>query len=479
MNKKILSLALALSFLFTIASCTNNNNNDDDDILPQTKDTEYSESKIMNDDDELVEMVVNVKDYGLGTGNVTWEKTKTYVLDGLVFVNEGQTLTIEAGTIIKAKSGQGENASALIVARGGKIMAEGTATAPIVMTSAADNIHYDHTSQAIEGGDNLPVDVSGLWGGLIVLGKATNNNTTEKRIEGIPAGEDRALYGGSNDADNSGVIKYVSIRHGGTDIGTGNEINGFTLGSVGNGAEIEYIEVISNQDDGIEWFGGAANMKHVIVAYCGDDSYDYDEGYHGKNQFMVAMQKDGVGDRLGEHDGGPSDNEVGEPYAEPYFYNATYIGRNNDKECIIFRDNAGGHYVNSIMANQVKGFRVEYRDDKHSSYDMLKTTGLLTMENNVFSNVNSDVSKLIFAKAEKGTLPSDAATVCEDHFNNNNNAIEDLNLTDANPVPAAMTATGTASTDTWFDNVNYVGAFNPGGNNWAAGWTRLSAEHAW
>ena len=139
--------------------------------------------------------------------NVTWTSDNEYLLDGFVFVEDGAVLTIEAGTVIKGKPGQGENASALIIARGGKIMAEGTAQNPIIFTAESDDVNDLN---------DIPFGTSGLWGGVIVLGKARINTATgEGNIEGIPSDEIRGAYGGNDDSDNSGVIRYVSIRHGG------------------------------------------------------------------------------------------------------------------------------------------------------------------------------------------------------------------------------------------------------------------------
>jgi hypothetical protein len=319
----------------------------------------------------------NANDTVTVSGNIesdaTWNKETLYILDGFVFVTNDATLTIEAGTMIQAKSGQRENASALVVKRDGTIMAEGTADMPIVFTALDDTYKGESYDQTIPG----------LWGGLIVLGNAPTNNSTDKRIEGIPE-EYNAYYGGNDAADNSGILKYISIRHGGTNIGAGNEINGLSMGGVGNGTTIEYIEVIANKDDGFEWFGGTADTKHLLASYCGDDSYDYDEGFSGKGQFWATIQSEDVGGRLGEHDGGTGDDEAAEPYAKPEIYNATYVGNGND--LITFRDNAGGTYANSLFVNTGEGLEVEYRDDKHSSYQML-TEGHLVIKDNVFHKV--------------------------------------------------------------------------------------------
>lgn len=219
------------------------------------------------------------------TANTTWTKDKTYHLAQRVTVTSGVTLTIEAGTVIKGQAGSGANATALLIARGAKIDAQGTASAPIIFTSVADEI----VSGQIKS-PNLEPNVSGLWGGLIILGKAPISAAADAiQIEGIPPSDVNGLYGGTDAADNSGIIKYVSIRHGGANIGEGNEINGLTLGGVGNGTVVENIEIIGNSDDGIECFGGTVNVKNIIVWNSGDDAYDMDQAYSGTIDNFVAI----------------------------------------------------------------------------------------------------------------------------------------------------------------------------------------------
>ncbi|MFQ5445828.1 MAG: carboxypeptidase regulatory-like domain-containing protein [Saprospiraceae bacterium] len=311
---------------------------------------------------------------------INWIADKTYVLDGFVFVNDGQTLNIEAGTVIEGKPGEDVNASALIVARGGTINALGTADAPIIFTYEGDTGGSDAT-------------LRGQWGGLIVLGKARlNSSPGETAIEGIPTSEVRGLYGGNDDADNSGTIRYVSIRHGGTNIGADNEINGLTLGGVGSGTTIEYVEIIGNKDDAIEWFGGTVKIKYLISAYCADDGLDYDEGYRGQNQFVIVHQDPApdAADRGGEHDGG-TDPETGTPYATPVFYNVTSIG-NSSSRTITFRDNAGGEYHNSIFMGYGKGVDIEdLADQNQDSYKQWQD-GNLKLENNIFFNIKAGTS---------------------------------------------------------------------------------------
>lgn len=236
----------------------------------------------------------------LVTSNVTtdikWSADSIYILGGRIAVETGATLTIEPGTIIKGKAGTGSNATALLIARGAKIMAEGTADKPIIFTSVADDITVGETVSP-----NLDETIDALWGGVIVLGSAhisaqneNDEDVIELQIEGIPTSDLNGLYGGNSDDDNSGVMKYVSIRHGGSNIGQGNEINGLTLGGVGSATVIENIEVVANQDDGIEWFGGTVSLKNVLIWNAGDDGLDTDQAWNGTcDGFIVVTPVNG------------------------------------------------------------------------------------------------------------------------------------------------------------------------------------------
>ena len=230
----------------------------------------------------------------------TWESECIYVLNNKVVVPDGVTLTIEPGTIIKGTSGTGSLASALVVARGGKVLANGSASQPIVFTSTADNITVGESN-----GTNLDQNDRGLWGGLIVLGYAPSSfagDVDALQIEGIPAEDTWGLYGGNDPNDNSGVYKYVSIRHGGALIGEGNEINGLTLGGVGAGTEIDNIEVVGNVDDGIEFFGGTVDASNLLVWAQGDDAIDIDQAYSGTVDNVVVHLGD-ISDHAFEIDG--------------------------------------------------------------------------------------------------------------------------------------------------------------------------------
>lgn len=233
---------------------------------------------------------VSTTDSNIITANTTWTADQVQVLNGRVVVAAGATLTIEPGTIIKAEPGTEANASALVIAKGGKIDAQGTAQLPIIFTAKADAITPADVAAGNLKGSLTSTD-NGYWGGLIVLGDApvsVKGDLTSAQIEGIPATDANGSYGGNNVSDNSGVIKYVSVRHGGVNIGANNEINGITFGGVGNGTVVENVEIIGNQDDGIEFFGGSVNVTNAVVWNNGDDGMDTDQDWTGTvNNFYV------------------------------------------------------------------------------------------------------------------------------------------------------------------------------------------------
>ncbi|MBN1819479.1 MAG: hypothetical protein JXR31_14330 [Prolixibacteraceae bacterium] len=404
-----------------------------------------------------------LSDDGSGIGSITLTKENEYVLEGFVFVNDGQVLTIEAGTVIWFKTGQAENASALIVSRGGKIIANGTREEPIIFTVEGDDL---------EG--SVPKETSGLWGGLIILGNAPiNAEGGEASIEGIPLAEPRGIYGGVDEDDNSGTLKYVSIRHGGTNIGEGNEINGLTLGGVGSGTEIDYVEVISNEDDGVEIFGGTVNLKHLVVSGCDDDVFDYDLGWTGNGQFWLGVQSDFLGDNIIEAGGGVDPVDAS-PYSLPNIFNITLIGNsyNGGGNAALFENNAGGTIANSVIINKTKGVSLEVTDQSHDSYRQWKI-GNLNIRNNVFYHVGTSTAQSIFEL--KGVHTVEMKNEWVNYFNTAGNEISNP-LIDFNSgiyIPESKIKGNLFDFPlSWFQVVDFKGAF--GEDNWIDGWTLLS-----
>ncbi|PWL30629.1 hypothetical protein [uncultured Roseivirga sp.] len=243
-------------------------------------------------------------------GTVTWETGTVYQLAGRITVLDGGVLNIEKGVIVKGQPGTGANATALLVARGGTLNAAGEADMPIIFTSSADEISPSDVAAGNFASPNLAPDVSGLWGGVIVLGKAkisTQNDNdqdiSEVQIEGIPTSDPNGLYGGNEDGDNSGTINYISIRHGGSNIGSGNEINGLTLGGVGSGTTISNVEVVANQDDGIEFFGGTVSVTNAVIWNGNDDGLDTDMAWNGTVDNFVIIAPNTAGAHCFELDG--------------------------------------------------------------------------------------------------------------------------------------------------------------------------------
>jgi len=425
----------------------------------------------------LGENLIVINDGAINAGeSVTLTADNEYLLDGFVFVEDGATLTIEAGTVIRGKAvpSTDDNASALIISRGAKIIADGTAEHPIIMTSETDDLSDPN---------DITWAQNGLWGGLIVLGYGEVNGG-EDAIEGIPTGETRALFGGDNNADNSGIIRYVSVRHSGAALAPGDEINGVTFGGVGSGTIVEYVEVFANEDDGFEWFGGAVNTRYLVAGFNADDAFDWDSGWRGKNQFWFAIQDTAFAGRIGEHDG---ITEAGATFSKPYVYNATYIGpgtsvipEGDGSEAIIFRDNTGGIYQSSIITeyngtNGGAGITVE-DEGGNDSRERLEE-GNLVVGNNLwwqFGNGN-DIAAI---------APQDFV---QEHLIANKNQIVDPQLRgisrindgglDPRPSAAGPAAHGApAPSDPFFQHTSFYGAFDPDSPSWIDGWTALSHE---
>lgn len=459
MNKKIYNLLLLLTFIMS-------------GITAQT--------------------VVNITDADLGTGTYNWTKNNTYVLDGLVFLESGGVLNIEAGTVVKfTPRASADNPSALVITRGAKIYANGTAEEPIIFTAEADDVN-DPT-------DLGPTDNS-LWGGLVILGKGVTQKAgnAEVSVEGIPTTEPRGLYGGTDNADDSGVMRYVSIRHGGRALASGNELNGLTLAAVGSKTVLEYIEIYANSDDGIEFFGGAPNLKYAVVAFAEDDSFDWDEVYTGQGQFWFSIQRPDIADTGGELDGTTPDDLA--PYSNPTVYNWTHIGSGIGATASnplgwLFRAGTAGTVANSIVT-EVKGKVLEVQDKNTGTNDAHQKllSGELKILNNVFygngSNAAIDASAngIIRVTSGQPTQDNPSASDLIAHLVANMTSlaspgIRSISREQDGQLDPRPSANGSAYTtvlaalpanNPFFTMCNFKGAFSADADKlWIKGWTTL------
>jgi hypothetical protein len=349
---------------------------------------------IVEDPDAVSDETVVIS--GFITENTTWTADKIYELAGKVVVDDGATLTIEPGTIVKGREGTGTLASALVVARGSKINACGTADEPIIFTSVLDNISIGELS-----GTNLTEIDNEKWGGLVICGAApvsTGDGDVEGQIEGIPADEEYGKYGGDDAADNSGSLCYISIRHGGALIGEGNEINGLTLGGVGTGTTIDHVEIVGNLDDGIECFGGTVNISNVIVAFQGDDALDIDQNYSGTiSNFYVVHGGD-------TDEGMEIDGPEGSTYTTGKFTltNGTIRTVDGEGSAADLKSKAQGTIENVVFSGYSKFVKVSasFNDDctvKTDAYDRA-IGGDLNVQNCEFIGASDMYS--VYTKAE-------------------------------------------------------------------------------
>ncbi len=335
------------------------------------------------------------------TTNTTWTSDKIYRLNGFVrvgtdakptagvvapVISATAVLTIQPGTVIYGKSGT--PGGALVVHRGSQIIANGTATSPIIFTS-------EKTPGTKKAGD---------WGGVILCGQAKNNilnsaSTGTPGIEELEGGYG-GFHGGSNDADNSGSLKYVRIEYAGYPINPNQEINGLTLGSVGSGTTIQYIQVTYANDDSFEWFGGAVNASNLI-AYKGiDDDFDTDNGFSGKVQFGLGIRDSNVADQSGSN-GFECDNDANgssnTPVTSAQFSNMTIIGGKATAGTTIdlqfqngaqIRRNAQQDIFNSIITGYPNGIYIDNALGNPGTVSNA-TNNLLQMKNNILAGVDS------------------------------------------------------------------------------------------
>ena len=349
-------LGLSAYFALAVQSCTDVAGCNDASALNYVADSDGTIQCFYEttDVDTGVETVVVSENISVDT---EWASDKVYQLGGRITVLDGATLTIQPGTIIKGEAGTGANATALLIARGGKLMAEGTADAPIIFTSVADEIMPEDITNGLFVSPNLASDVNGLWGGVIVCGKApisasndAGTDVAEIQIEGIPTSDQNGLYGGTVADDNSGVLSYISVRHGGTNIGSGNEINGISFGGVGTGTNVSNIEIVGNQDDGIEWYGGTVECTNILTWNVGDDGLDTDMSWDGTLDNFIIITAAGHAFEL--------DGPEGTMEASHDFTNGTVVASNDNvqtKDLINTDDNSMVHIENLFITSIVEG----------------------------------------------------------------------------------------------------------------------------
>lgn len=452
----------------------------------------------------------------IGSGIQEFEITKsntikkgTYLLKGWVYVTSGATLTIEPGTIIK---GDKDTKAALIIERGAKIIAQGTKDLPVVFTSAQP------------AGSRKPGD----WGGLIVCGKASNNKN-EMIIEGGP----RSKHGGSDDADNSGVLSYVRIEFAGYPFKADQEINGLTLGSVGSGTKIDHIQVSYSNDDSFEWFGGTVNAKYLISYHGWDDDFDTDSGFRGNVQFGLIVRNPKIADKSISN-GFESDNNSDAPnqlpITRPVFSNITLIGAtgqdpqflnttayidggvynpNNGSKLgqhqagIQIRRGSNLHIYNSVISGFPVGLMI--CNDKGSQTQSAASDGRIGFKNNIIAQAgilgsDKDASFKDSLSTNSSTFDKSAAESFSSSFfklaaNKNQIFSSQSQLGLKQPVSisgnpnwgpvAGSPLTGksglfseTLLASTFFDKVDFIGAFRSDSqaDNWSAGWANFNPQ---
>ena len=304
------------------------------------------------------------------TENVTLETGKTYTLNGGVHVKSGATLTIQPGVTIVAQ--HDETVDYILIEQGAKIDAQGTAAQPIVMTSEKKE--------------------AGAWGGLHICGYAhTNNGSGKSEIGNAP-------YGGSNDADNSGTLKYIRLEYTGYAFDEEHEANGVSFYGVGNGTTVEHLQAYQGSDDGFEFFGGSVNIKYMVVTSCSDDSFDWTEGWNGKAQFLVAYQEgeSSLGyacDCLMECDNNGTNNAA-TPVAHPTIANATLIGNGGDAQGVRLRAGTQVELYNTIITGKGKPLTVETNEtenalkDGTSKLEYVAISGELSSKQGIYTNAD-------------------------------------------------------------------------------------------
>ncbi|MGL5958192.1 MAG: hypothetical protein ACRCZZ_06335 [Phocaeicola sp.] len=444
---------------------------------------------------------------GNGDQNFVFKGTQTltkgtYILKGWVYVGEGSTLTIEPGTIIK---GDKETQAALIVERGGKLIAKGDEKNPIVFTSEEPK------------GNRKPGD----WGGLIICGKAPNNQN-EMQIEGGP----RTKHGGNNPTDNSGILSYVRVEFAGYPFKTNQEINGITFGSVGSGTQIDHIQVSYCNDDSYEWFGGTVDAKYLIAYKGWDDDFDTDNGFCGNIQYGLIIRDPKMADTSRSNafeSDNSSDGAKIEPYTTATFSNITIVGpvgRNeftNTTDYITggsYNPNNGsalGLYQSAIqlrrnsrlnLFNSVAiGFPIGLiLDGQRGNTPGAANDGILKLENIWFagmtitgSDANGKYEDVFVTEYNSEGKPSydtsresNSTTFFLTQTGNEVKTMSEIDFKDGHNIgveympntgsPVLNAASFSDSKLSRFEQVEYIGAFHAN-DNWLNGWTNFDPNN--
>lgn len=414
-----------MSLLATAALLTSCN--DDPEPTPEPQAT-YKISDVTVDGNAYKQVTGTINE------DITFSSANEYLLSGGVFVGKGSELTIEAGTkIFGANDG---TTPFLAVERGAKIMANGTANAPIVMTTIKT-----------KNGTAAPGD----WGGIIINGYGKINVAG-----GEATGEGgTGTYGGDDNADNSGVIRYVRVEYAGKILGSDNELNSFAFQGVGSGTTVEYVQAYRGSDDGFEFFGGAVNVRYAVSSGSQDDSFDWTQGWTGNGQFWVVEQNSDAGDRGIEADNNGDDNAA-TPFSMPILSNLTMVGmEDGDTSNTGMRLRAGtkGYIYNAVVTNFAKyGVRVSDEAPSTQTNDNM-VNGELVVANSIVSGNGSEWRD------------------CDPFMNDASNSATDVSFLNG----YIGTYTGSEAKDpstlgSWFVSGSYIGAVETA-NNWTAGWT--------
>lgn len=455
MKKNFFKVSLLGMAALSFVACSNDRSIDDDNPNPPAG--------------QFVELTGDLS-------SQTLQKGTKYLIKGQVFVQSGSTLTIQPGTVIM---GDKATKGTLIISKGGKIMAEGTSTEPIVFTS----------------GQPVGTRDRGDWGGLVILGNAPVNQNSPA-IEGItPA----VIFGGNDSNDNSGVLKYVRVEFAGIELTPNNETNSITMGGVGKGTTMEYCQVSFGGDDGFEWFGGTINSKHLISFAMWDDDFDVDYGYSGLNQFGLAVRYPSYADQSGsngfETDNGPNDNDVA-PYTTGVFSNYTIIGPKltsaqsinaNFQHAMDMRRRTAVTIANSVFAGFPRGLRMNqpsvlsnYQNNTGALFNNIMLADAQTFT--AGSGMNANDVKTYWEANNEVSTSADYATVIAGWGLNPNIFFGNNVSTAYSPSPTFTVTSGALLTganftnskvnSSFFTQVPYRGAF--GATNWTAGWAEFN-----